>query len=399
MLTIPRILFLIIVIVFLTNFEPIKFYNQKPHEYLTKITEFSDETVAADLTIIEFDEFGVMWNREQLNDTLSLIKRRNVESEAGILLVTYTHGWKSNSDPKDKKGDLLQFRKSLEEIAINLRKSKQPVPDRIIGVYLGWRGITSKLPVLNNMTFWGRKRVAQRIASHQMREALISMAKVAKEYPSSKVHMTGHSMGGMILSQTVVPPLTTALMLTDDEGHRLLSDLMILKNPALDGLMTSQFIDFFKDHGVVAELRGIDGSVEVAPGPAIVSITSEADWVTSAAYPFGQFVANIITATDFRTDSKIGTPTQKELVTHTVGHIDHLISHRAWVENGEVMLERVPYSYNDTPFWVVEASEEISSGHSDVYNKKFDQLVRKLIELNRSYDSMAQTWLRKTRTP
>jgi len=396
MLTKPRILVITLAVVLLTTCEPSTFYNKTLDQYLTKITEASEEKVGSDLAIIEFDEFGVMWDRQQLDDTLSLIKRRNAESEQGILLITYTHGWKSNADPKDKKGDLLQFRKSIQKIASNLRKSKKSVPDHVVAVYLGWRGISSKLPVLNSITFWGRKRVAKRVASHQMREVLISMAKTAKQYPNSRVHMTGHSMGGMILSRTFTPSLTTALMLSGSRGHRFLSDLMVLKNPALDGLSTSQFINFLKENGVVAELHTADGGVEPASGPAIVAITAESDWVTSVAYPIGQVVGNLMTATDFRTDTKIGMPNQRKLATHTLGHIDYLISHRAWVEDDKLMLEKVPDSYNDTPFWVIEVSDEISSGHSDVYNNRFDELVRRLIEKNRSYDNTAQTWLRKT---
>jgi len=388
---------MIFAVVLLTTCESSTFYNKTPEQYLTKITEVSDARVGSDLAIIEFDEFGVMWNRRQLDDTLSLIKRRNIESKSGILLITYTHGWKSNANPKDRKGDLVQFRKSIQEITNNLRKSKKSVPDHVVAVYLGWRGISSKLPVLNSITFWGRKRVAKRVASHQMREVLISMAKMAKEYPSSRVHMTGHSMGGMILSRTFTPSLTTALMLSGSEGHRFLSDLMVLKNPALDGLSTSLFINFLKENGVVAELHTAEGNVEPAPGPAIVSITAESDWVTNVAYPIGQIVGNLMTATDFRNDTRVGMPNQRKLATNTLGHIDYLISHRAWIEDGKLMLDRVPNSYNDTPFWVIQVSDEISSGHSDVYNDRFDELVRRLIQKNRLYNTKAQTWLRKTR--
>lgn len=378
----------------LTTCEPNTFYNKTPDQYLTKISEANEDTVRADLAIIEFDEFGTMWDRKQLDDTLSLIKRRNVESDSGILLLTFTHGWKSNADPEAKTGDLVKFRKTVKDLAKVLRESKRPAPDHVVGVYLGWRGISSKLPVLNTMTFWGRNRVANRIASHEMREALISMAKMAKEYPSSKVHMTGHSMGGMILSRTIAPSLTTALMLSGSEGHKFLADLLVLKNPALDGLTTSQFIDFLKTNNVVAELRSPDGSVEPARGPAIVSITSEADWVTAGAYPAGKIVGNLITATDFRKDSKLGMPSQKILATHTLGHTDHLISHKAWIEGGYLVLERVPDSYNNTPFWVVQVSEEISSSHNDINNPRFNELVKRLIEMNRLYDTKAQTWLR-----
>ena len=396
LITIPRILIVLCLTTVLTTCEPSTFYNKTPDQYLAKIAEESNDNVSADLAIIEFDEFGTMWDRKQLDDTLSLIKRRNAESEHGILLLTYTHGWKNNADPSDEKNDLAEFRRTIQALTKKLRKSERFVPDHVVAVYLGWRGVTSKLPLFNTMTFWGRNRVAKRVASHQMREALISMAKIAKEYPSSKVHMTGHSMGGMIISRTIAPSLTTALMLSGDQGHKYMADLVVLKNPALDGLSTSQFINFLKKNKVVAELRSPNGNVERAPGPAIVSITSESDWVTGLAYPAGKVVGNLITATDFRADSEPDMPSQKKLANNTLGHINHLISHKAWIEGGYLLLERVPGAYNDTPFWVIQVSEEISSGHSDVDNSRFNELIRRLIDMNRLYDTKAQTWLRKT---
>ena len=79
-----------------------------------------------------------------------------------------------------------------------------------------------------------------------------------------------------------------------------------------------------------------------------------------------------------------------------MGHIDHLTSQRAWIEDGEVVLEGVPDAYNDTLFWVIQVSKEISSGHSDLDNDRFFELIKKLLDINRLYDAKAQTWLRKT---
>ena len=394
---IPKILILVCIIVLFTSSEPSTYYNKSPEQYISKIADLSSESTGADLAIIEFDDFGVMWDRDQLNDTLSLIKRRNEESRRGILLLTYIHGWKNNADPSNADGDLALFRKNIKELSKQLRKSKNPAPNHIVAVYMGWRGESSKLPVLSNFTFWGRKRVARRIASHQMQEALLSMGKATKEYPISKVQLMGHSMGGMILSRVITPALTASLTLSGDKGHKTISDLIVLKNPALDGLYSSQFIEFLKLHDVSAEIRSADGTVEPARGPAIVSITSESDWVTSQVYHTGMSIGNFVVATNFREDEDLGLgePNQEELATNTLGHLDYLISHRAWVEDGKLMLDKVPYSYNDTPFWVIQVSDEISANHSDVDGDRFNELVKKLLEMNRLYDTKAQTWLRK----
>jgi len=384
------------VVVLLATCESSALYNKTSDKYLTQVAQANEDSVGADLAIIEFDEFGMLWDRKQLNDTLALIKRRSEESKRGILLLTYIHGWKSNADPEDENSDLVKFRKTAQDLAKNLRVTDDSLPDHVISVYLGWRGITTKVPGLNSMTFWGRKRVAQRIASYQMRESLLLMSKATKVRPDSKVHMSGHSMGGMILARTLAPTLTTALMLSGTKGHQYMADLAILKNPALDGLSTYQFIDFLKRNGVEGELRSKNGVIRPALGPAIVSITSKADWVTRLAYPAGQILGNVITATDFRSDLGLGVPSQQKLSDSTLGHVDQLVSHQAWIEDGKLMLERVPDAYNDTPFWVIQVTEDISSSHSDVNNPRFNQLIKRLIGLNRLYDTQAQTWLRMT---
>jgi len=371
-------------------------YNKTPDKYLIKIADEGAESVGADLAIVEFDEFGMLWDRRQLDDTLALIKRRNAESKNGVMLLTYTHGWQNNADPNDATGDLAEFRQTLKKLTSELPNQGSLTPNHIVGVYLGWRGTTSNLPGLDTITFWGRKRVAERIASFEMRESLFLIAQAAKSNRDSKVFMSGHSMGGMILAKALAPSLTTALMMSGTEGLPYMADLAVLKNPALDGLSTYQFIKFLKRNGVVAELRSPYGNIETAPGPAIVSITSEADWVTSLAYPAGQIVGNTITATDFRANLGPGMPSQKELSDNTQGHIDYLVSHKAWYEDGKLMLERVPNAYNDTPFWIIQVTKEISSGHSDVNGPKFIELLRRFISLNRLYDSTSKTWLRAT---
>jgi hypothetical protein len=363
---------------------------------LTQISEASEGRASADFAIIEFDEFGMLWDRSQLDDTLALIRRRSAESERGIILLTYTHGWQNNADPTDEAGDLARFRKTMIGMAGNLPKQGPSAPDHIIAVYMGWRGVTSNLPGLSTMTFWGRKRVAQRIASYQMRESLFLLSKAVKTRPESKVYMSGHSMGGMILAHALAPALTTVLMMSGDKGLPFMADMAVLKNPALDGLSTHQFVDFLKRNKVVAEIRFEDGSFEPAPGPAMVSITSKADWVTSLAYPAGQIVGNVMTATDFRSNLGRGLPSQQELADNTQGHLDHLISHQAWMEDGKLVLERVPNAYNDTPFWIIQVTEDISSGHSDVDNARFGSLIRRVVQMNRLYDTKAQTWLRMT---
>jgi len=269
--------------------------------------------------------------------------------------------------------------------------------DRVVGVFIGWRGDTSDLPLLDQTTFWDRRRAAERVVSLQMRETMYRIMETASERPSSKCFVFGHSMGGLIVGRTLAPTVTALLLDGGERGVRLPADLVLLENPALDGLAAWQLLDFLKRTGARAELRMPDGTVEPAEGPVIVSITSEADTALGVAYGFGQTLGNLFTA--FRGDHRPGRPSQRALATTAHGLVDELVSHRARMVDGELVLERVPGAWNDTPFWVIRVDREISSGHGDIRNPRYGALIERLFRLNRGYQTGVKTWLRTDSDP
>lgn len=371
-----------------------KQYNLTPDQYLHQIVEPSDESVSLDLAIIEFDEFGMLWDMAQLEDALSLIAERNATSERGVLLVTFTHGWMNNANPEDEDGNLAKFETDMRALAADLHRQGAPAPDHVFGVYLGWRGATNRIPGLSTTTFWDRQRTAERVSSYQMRETLFRLTSAIKARSDSKVFISGHSMGGMIVGRTLGPALATLMLAADEQGVRIPADLVLMQNPALDGLSVYQLVEYLKRNGAIAELRHNDGQVETAPGPIIVSITSEADNVTKVAYAAGRVVEFL--SASFRSSLGMDVPGQGKLATRAHGHLPYLISHRAWMEDGALKVERVPGAYNDTPFWIVQTSAEISNAHGDIHNPRFLLLLEYLTELNDFYDADVQTWIRTT---
>ncbi|MEM6672004.1 MAG: hypothetical protein AAF726_04130 [Planctomycetota bacterium] len=366
-------------------------YNVEPDEYV-RSEEVPGSNVPVDFAIIEFDEFGVLWTRDQLDAAIDLVARAGAESDLGIMLIVHVHGWNQNADPDREDGALETFRSSLVDLAENLVADGPPAPQRVVGVFLGWRGATTRVPLFRESTFWARKQVAERVASYHAREAMFRLTRRAKEIEGSKVVISGHSMGGMIVGKTMGPAISSLLLAFGEQGFPMLADIVVLQNPALDALSSYQLVDFFKRIGATAELRSKDGSIQPAPGPLMVSVTSEADWVTRVAYPIGQVVGAMGAST--RDDHLEGEPSQWRLITRTNGHVDGLVSHRATVVDGEVVVERVPGSMNDTPFWILSVSREISAGHEDVFGPYFMELIERLTKLNRVYDSDLQTWVR-----
>jgi pimeloyl-ACP methyl ester carboxylesterase len=365
--------------------------NPQPAQYLQTVLDDDQIGVRADVGVIEFDDHGVLWNRDQLEDTIDRIRAANAESERGTLVLVYIHGWKHNADPERRDGALARFRANIERTAREQPGADGLGVDRVVGVFLGWHGDSSDIPFQEQTTFWNRRAAAERVASIHMRETMLRIMQAAKERPGSKCFVVGHSMGGLIVGKTFAPSLATMLLVSGPSGTHLPVDLILLQNPALDALASWQFIDFLKRSRARVELRQPDGTVLPAHGPIMASITSEADTATGRAYPFGRTVTNLFTP--FRRDTPDGQPSQRHLATRAEGHVDYLISHRARVEDGAVVLERVPDAFNDTPFWVIQASPEISRDHNDVNNPLYGQLIQQLIDLNQVYRPDLQTWL------
>ncbi|MEM9167986.1 MAG: hypothetical protein AAGB48_13295 [Planctomycetota bacterium] len=137
-----------------------KLYNASPEQYLLEVQPATGDQVGVDLSIVEFDDFGMLWLPEQLEDAVSLIEQKNASSERGIIVVTYTHGWQNNADPSREKNDLARFRAGMVHLSKELAAEGGPAPDHVVGVYLGWRGATNRAPIWSSATFWSRKAAA-----------------------------------------------------------------------------------------------------------------------------------------------------------------------------------------------------------------------------------------------
>lgn len=377
-----------------------RIYNESPEQYLQSVPVEGDQAVPAHLAVIEFDDHGVLWKRSQLEDTVALIRevtRASEESGGGTLVIVYIHGWKNDADPDDPDGALADFRATVAANAARNNGDRPFAADRVVGVFLGWRGDTSDVPVHEELTFWDRRQVAERIASVHMQETLLRIMAATKDRPGSKCFIVGHSMGGMIIGRTIAPIITTLLLSAGDGGTRLPVDLVLLQNPALDALASWQTIDLLKRFHATLQLRTPDGATEPARGPLIASITSEADGATGRAYPLGRTIASL--GTSFRGDHEPGRPSQRYLATHALGHVDALTSHRAFVRDGEVVIEPIPGAFNDTPFWVIQVSRDISRDHGDVNNPVYGQLIEQLIALNQVYRTDLASWMSGTAGP
>ena len=175
--------------------------------------------------VIEFDDEGTHWNRDQFDRVREVIESigkaqaqqypaakedppatfeggnstladpEDVRSE-GIFLVAFVHGWRHSA--AERSTSLQQFRWFARELADSDEIcDKEPVPDsdggggdeasgscrsrpHVVAVYLAWRGqsaraLGGRLAWPELLSFWGRKAAALRVAGTPMTETLFGM--------------------------------------------------------------------------------------------------------------------------------------------------------------------------------------------------------------------------------
>ena len=319
-----------------------------------------------------------------MRDAVALIHRRNREHPNGIVVPVFIHGWKNNADWSREHGDLQRIAREIAASAGRFHASADPGhPGRVVGVYIGWRGDISKEPFSREVSFWNRLLAADRVASLNLKETLHAVMHTAKMQPDAKVIMYGHSMGGRILFNAMAEELIKGSTGSGVARAALPVDLVVLANPANRAVDVARFIDVLKRYQVQLVVDGADGRVQPVAGPLIASITSESDSATKRAFPFGQWFVRIFRS--YRKDAPPGEPSQGWLASHTDGHTDFLLSHRAAIEDSRVVLRDVEGRYNDTPYWVIRVTPDICANHGDIANPRLNELIQQLLDLRETY--------------
>src|SRR5262249_15508021 len=162
------------------------------------------------MAFIEFDDVGEMFqnpsetskdgdgtvhDNTELGKTIAEIDRINRGEEGSDpVFVLFIHGWKNNAS--DSSGNVWGFRSELQSLASELNKPGNP-PRPVMGIYVGWRGAATNLPVAKEFSFWNRKSAATRIPGAHLTEAVRRIAIATKRNPRAKCVVVGHSFGGL----------------------------------------------------------------------------------------------------------------------------------------------------------------------------------------------------------
>ena len=261
-----------------------------------------------DLHVVEFDDQGLFWNRQQAEK--ALLDIAEVRKRSDVLVFVFFHGWFNNADVCN--GKLACFRELLSLMAEAERadyRSKleefipgaSGTPRRVIGVYGGWRGETLAIEGLKGVTFWGRKSTAHTVGENgAVTELIAGLARIV--HPQSNVDeppagppakpdlssliAVGHSFGGALLMSAIGNELNRAAgeaLTPGGPAPRVVSrmaDLTVLVNPAVEA---SRFDNVRR--------AANEATFSDEQTPILLTLSSEADTPNKILFPIGQALA------------------------------------------------------------------------------------------------------------
>lgn len=283
-----------------------------------------------------------------------------------VLIVTYVHGWRHNAHGADE--NVAEFEALVAKMADD-EASRPPAERRkVIGVYVGWRGSSVDRAPFWIPTFWSRKAVAEDIG-HSVTAIFATINKEwvnanricrpnsAGRRGNTRMLTIGHSFGGLIVARSSLPLMINAVHSEALDPLEALGDMVVLINPAIEA---SAFL------GLRSQLHEFPKTA--TRNPALVVVTSDADWATRFAFPFGR----IFTVWDR------SVPSWEEwgLMLRTIGHVDQFITHKLSSDKGQLKFEdktstsdwlpkNPVYRRATTPFWFVKTDGSVVKSHSD----------------------------------
>jgi hypothetical protein len=266
------------------------------------------------LGFVEFDDQGWFYNYNQLDFVENMIRMeaglplmRGASSRPvsyssitprGIILVAFVHGWKDNaSSTGDCVGAVRGILDKLSkgEQARALLHPEHPAR-RVVGVYVGWRGLSATVDPFEELSFWGRKDTAHRVGGYGgLSELLVGLESIQKDSDAalhtgelrSELIIIGHSFGGAAvysaLSQIITERFTQALH--NKEPLKPLGDQVILLNPAFEAQ---------RHYDLNQMARSIRQYPHQDQRPVLTIFTSKGDWATHYAFPVGQFFGTLL---------------------------------------------------------------------------------------------------------
>ncbi len=374
------------------------------------------------LGFIEFDDQGQLWDRKQMAAVTGALA-----GEAGtrpLLMVVFVHGWKHSAAPGD--ANIETFRRVLADLSdseAQIARLTGEEPREVAGVYLGWRGGSVTMPLLQELTFWDRKNTAQKVGHGGVTEVLsrLETIKYAKESiepgrSRTRLVVVGHSFGGAVVHTALRQVLENRFVQTTgpagvQSNVAGFADLVVLINPAFEAMQFAPLSDMSTERGTYFDTQL----------PVVLELTSEADYATRYAFPAGRWFSTWFEKTREH-DRWNAVTRQSETIAEAksnitaVGHFSPYRTHRLyprverergelrqlganesvqlflqssadWMHDrpgstiafGEVTLERNARSAGRNPYLLVYVDRQLIRDHNDIADPRVIEFVKQLI--------------------
>jgi hypothetical protein len=308
-----RLLFIIIFSLQLLGCAPNYLYHSpnngcKPEDAALCSSDYIQQRDGYILGFVEIDDKGWFRDRNQLDAFVQMLQQT---ADDDVLLLVYAHGWKHNASNEDR--DMLRMHSTLAHLHAVEQYSDHP--RQVIGLYIGWRGLSVTAPVLKELSFWDRKSTAHN-AGESANEVFTKLQLVMdnkralSDHPNSTYVVIGHSFGGALVYSAIRPIIVSRLskQLYDNallERQNSNSDLVVLLNPAFEASRVKELREQFK-------------SIHAAP--YLVILTADNDQATKKAFPIGRHLSTIF--------DKYSSKAQQKADRKTIGHYQPFFTHK-----------------------------------------------------------------------
>ena len=274
------------------------------------------------LGFVECDDQGWFWDTKQLQVVEEMIRTEagigQTNVAQGIVMVVFTHGWKNNAAIDNDNVDM--FRKVLNQLGAAELVQTNHAARKVVGVYVGWRGLSATLEPFKELSFWSRKSTAHKVGnSGALTELLVDLetlqaasnGSLATNAPRTELIIVGHSFGGAAVYSAISEIVTERFVDTVKHGAPLkpLGDQVILLNPAFEASRNYN-------------LNQMAASIALYPTnqrPVLTIFTSKGDWATHYFFPMGQFFSTFF---ERNRDGQ-----QKDATRDAVGWFEPFVTH------------------------------------------------------------------------
>jgi hypothetical protein len=376
------------------------------------LQEHKDEDTHSEymLGFVEIDDQGQLRDRQQM---YALIKKLyDTAAKESVLINVFVHGWHHNAEPGDS--NIEGFKKALAGFSQFENKKKSGQKRKVIGVYVGWRGESVTVPVINGLTFWERKNTAHDVGYLGVTELLLKLEEIANVRSSieppikSRLVVIGHSFGGAVVYSATSQILLGRFVDSQPgkgftDSAKGFGDLVVLLNPAFEALRYSPAFDLGQSRC----------SYFSGQAPKLAILTSETDYATGMAFPLGRAFN-----TFFETHNEVErndcgyrmTLDEGEADRNAVGHYLPLVSHtltpmrdkkalqvarsaeikNVWANQtsggstqfGKTLLAHLKKTVPRSPYLNIRVDKELMDGHNDIFRPEVAGFIELLIQMS-----------------